>query len=40
MQIERTRNANNYHLRNGLEIVNLGETEMEKDLGVWINKDL
>ena len=30
----------NYHLRDGTDIVNLEETEMEKDLGVWIHKDL
>ena len=30
----------NYHLGNGMDIVNLTETEMEKDLGIWIDKDL
>src|SRR6218665_1193904 len=39
MQIGRKRNVN-YHLRSGMDIVNLTETEMEKDLGVWIDKDL
>ena len=39
MQIGRKKTMN-YHLRDGTDIVNLEETEMEKDLGVWINKDL
>src|SRR6218665_2191131 len=33
MQNERKRNVN-YHLGNGMDIVNLRDTEMEKDLGV------
>src|SRR6218665_3497259 len=39
MQIGRKRHVN-YHLRSGMDIVNLTETEMEKDFGVWIDKDL
>ena len=30
----------NYHRRDGTDIVNMEETEKEKDLGVWIDKDL
>jgi hypothetical protein len=39
MQIGRKKTVN-YQLRDGTDSVNLEETEMEKDLGVWISKDL
>jgi len=39
MQIGRKKTVN-YQLRDGMDSVNLEETEMEKDLGVWISKDL
>ena len=39
MQIGRKGNVN-YHLGSGMDIVNLTEAhKMEKDLGVWIDKD-
>jgi len=39
MQIGRKKTVN-YQLRDGMDRVNLEETQMEKDLGVWISKDL